>query len=126
MKAPDAHQQKTVPIDSNYQSVLMSWLLAVHQFYSAYQQALDYVRRHKARHQESNYIGQCPVDELVKSLGAMHKQLETLLGQMNETDGQSPKTVSQHWTQLAAHTRLLARQTQLIQLRLALANQPTA
>lgn len=111
---------------SMYTTVLANWFEAVSTFYNHYNQLQPYAAQSSAR-KGSNAVlpvhsGQCPVGQLRRLLGRMHRELEMLVQDMDQIDNPESSCMRQQCKKLTNHTRILTQLNQRAQTMCLLIN----
>lgn len=122
-----AHPTSKESIDhSTYTTVLANWFEAVSTFYNHYNQLKPYADQLNTR-KGSNTIqpvnsGQCPVGQLGKLLGQMHRELERLVQDMDQVENPGSNCIRQQCKKLLDHTSILTQLNQRAQTMCLLIN----
>ena len=101
--------------------VIMDWINAIEDFRTLYVKLVTLIPHHaEKRDYRSLYIGQCPADSLVTLVLSMQKELEQLLGEMEEPDGLTIQKSPQTPRKLIRHTHRLTKLIEKAKIRLQL------
>lgn len=91
--------------------ILANWLSTVTDFGKYYHQLLTYINQTTTEQNlnisKTLYIGQCPINSLVKLTSTMSEELKNLIQNVDQLDNSRPSSISKGHKKLENHTWVL-------------------